>query len=335
MIHPIVDVRHLQTFFYVDNDVRKAVDDVSFTIPKGRIVCLVGESGCGKSVTALSILRLIDSPGRITGGEVLFNGEDILRMGATDINNLRGNRISIISQEPMTSLDPVLTIGKQITETILEHTLLSRKQAFNQSVALLKHVGLPRAEKLMETYPHELSGGMLQRVMIAIALSCKPELLIADEPTTALDVTIQAQVLDLLRRLRDETGMSILFITHDLGVVAEIADYVLVMYAGKVIEEASAVELFKHPKHPYTYGLLQSRPVIGRHMKRLFLIEGQVPDLSELPKGCYFNNRCRKCMEICRSRYPGYSEVVENHKAACWLYSGKGANDGTAAAQSD
>ena len=320
MDEPVIAVRHLQTFFNVEGRVSKAVDDVSFSVPKGKVVCIVGESGCGKSVTALSILRLIDFPGRIAGGEILFHNRDILKMNNKEIHNLRGDKISIIFQEPMTSLNPVFTIGRQITETIREHTLLDRKEAWEKGVELIKKVNLPRADQIMLSYPHELSGGMLQRAMIAMALSCKPELLIADEPTTALDVTIQAQVLDLLRQLRDESGMSILFITHDLGVVAEIADYVIVMYAGRIIEEAPVIELFRHPRHPYTRGLLKSRPVIGQHRNRLHSIEGQVPDLSELPRGCYFSDRCESCMEACRQAYPKLVSDMGTHKTACLLY---------------
>lgn len=329
MDEPVINICHLQTFFEVEGRLSKAVDDVSFSVPKGKVVCIVGESGCGKSVTALSILRLIDFPGRIAGGEIIFHHRDILKMNTKEIHNLRGDKISMIFQEPMTSLNPVFTIGRQISETIQEHTLYDRKEAWEKGVELIKKVGLPRAEQIMVSYPHELSGGMLQRVMIAIALSCQPELLIADEPTTALDVTIQAQVLDLLRQLRDESDMSILFITHDLGVVAEIADYVIVMYAGKIIEEAPVMELFRNPRHPYTRGLLKSRPVLGQHRDRLYSIKGQVPDLSELPKGCYFADRCKSCMEACRRDYPEFVSDADGHKTACLLYKEGAANGST------
>ncbi len=331
MEEPVINIRHLQTFFNVEGRISKAVDDVSFSIPKGKVVCIVGESGCGKSVTALSILRLIDFPGRIAGGEILFQNKDILKMNTKEIHNLRGDKISMIFQEPMTSLNPVFTIGRQISETILEHTLCDRKEAWEKGIELIKKVGLPRAEQIMDSYPHELSGGMLQRVMIAIALSCEPELLVADEPTTALDVTIQAQVLDLLRQLRDQSDMSILFITHDLGVVAEIADYVIVMYAGKIIEEAPVMELFRNPRHPYTRGLLKSRPVIGQHSDRLYSIKGQVPDLSDLPQGCYFADRCENCMEACRHGYPEFVSDEGGHKTACLLYEEGAANGSTTA----
>ncbi len=331
MDEPVISVRHLQTSFDVEGRLSKAVDDISFSVPKGKVVCIVGESGCGKSVTALSILRLIDFPGRIAGGEIMFHNRDILKINTKEIHNLRGDKISMIFQEPMTSLNPVFTIGRQISETIQEHTLYDRKEAWEKGTELIKKVGLPRAEQIMVSYPHELSGGMLQRVMIAIALSCKPELLIADEPTTALDVTIQAQVLDLLRQLRDESDMSILFITHDLGVVAEIADYVIVMYAGKIIEEAPVIELFRHPRHPYTRGLLKSRPVLGQHRGRLYSISGQVPDLSELPQGCYFAGRCKSCMEACHRDYPEFVSDAGGHKTACLLYQEGVANGSTTA----
>lgn len=331
MEEPIITVRNLQTFFHLEGRVSKAVDNVSFSVPKGKVICIVGESGCGKSVTALSLLRLVDFPGRIAGGEILFHNRDILKMNTKEIHNLRGDKISMIFQEPMTSLNPVFTIGRQISETLLEHTLCDRKEAWEKGVELIKKVGLPRAEKIMDSYPHELSGGMLQRVMIAIALSCQPELLIADEPTTALDVTIQAQVLDLLRQLRDQSDMSILFITHDLGVVAEIADYVIVMYAGRIIEEAPVTELFRHPRHPYTRGLLKSRPVIGQRRDRLYSIKGQVPDLSELPQGCYFADRCESCMEDCRKEYPESVSDAGGHKTACLLYKEGVANGSTTA----
>ncbi|MDT8716928.1 ABC transporter ATP-binding protein [Clostridium sp. 19966] len=322
----VISVENLKTYFYADGDMSKAVDDVSFSVKRGEIVSIVGESGCGKSVTSLSIMKLISEPGRIVDGRIIFNGKDILKMNVKDIQNLRGKDIAMIFQEPMTSLNPVFTIGKQMIETILEHSLLSKKEAYEKAVNLIKKVGLPRAEEIMDSYPHQLSGGMLQRIMIAIALSCEPKLLIADEPTTALDVTIQAQILDILRQIKSEEGMSILFITHDLGVVAEMADYVIVMYAGKIIEEAPVVELFQNPKHPYTKGLLKSKPIIGKRKERLYSIKGQVPDLSELTDSCYFSDRCESCMEVCRRKQPVYTSVSENHKVACWLY-GQGGTD--------
>lgn len=317
----LIEIKNLKTYFYTDDQVSKAVDDVSFSIKKGKVACIVGESGCGKSVTSLSIMRLISNPGKIVGGEINYNGKNILNMSSKEIQNLRGNEITMIFQEPMISLNPVLKIGKQILEGIMEHSLLSKKEAYNKAVELLKRVGLSRPDEIMESYPHELSGGMLQRIMIAISLSCNPKLLIADEPTTALDVTIQAQILDILRQIKDETDMSILFITHDLGVVAEIADYVIVMYAGKIIEEASVLEIFKNPKHPYTKGLLKSKPVIGERKKRLYSINGQVPELINLTESCYFSDRCENCMSICKKKAPLYISDSNEHKVACWLYS--------------
>lgn len=315
----LVEVKNLKTYFYTDEEISKAVDDISFSIKEGQVVSIVGESGCGKSVTSMSIMRLINAPGKIVDGQIVYNGKNILDMSTKELTNLRGNEIAMIFQEPMTSLNPVTTIGEQIMEGILEHTLVSTKEAYNIAIELIKKVGLPRQEKIMKAYPHELSGGMLQRIMIAIALSCKPKLLIADEPTTALDVTIQAQILDILREIKEEFNMSILFITHDLGVVAEIADYVIVMYAGKIIEEAPILELFKNPKHPYTKGLLKSKPIIGQRKERLYSIKGNVPNLSQLKESCYFSDRCEHCMDICKVKMPPYVEH-ENHKVACWMY---------------
>lgn len=323
MENSLLQVRHLQTYFSIEGKTRKAVDDVSFSVGKGQIVCIVGESGCGKSVTALSLMRLVDEPGRIMGGQVLFDNQDILKLNEKQIQNFRGKSIGMVFQEPMHSLDPVFTIGTQITETIETHMLCGKKEARSRGEEWLKRVGLPNVERIMESYPHELSGGMLQRASIAIALCCEPRLLIADEPTTALDVTIQAQILELLRTIKEQTNMSILFITHDLGVVAELADYVLVMYAGKVIEEAPVLELFSHPSHPYTQGLLKSRPTIGQRKSRLYSIKGQVPDLSELPHACYFEERCEQCLAQCHTEYPSSYHTGHQHRAACWLYQGE------------
>lgn len=320
MVENLIEVKDLKTYFYVEDEVIKAVDDVSFSIKKGQVVCIVGESGCGKSVTSLSIIKLINEPGKIINGEILYKGKDILKMRKGEIEKLRGSDIGMIFQEPMTSLDPVFTIGHQMMEVIMEHTLLSKKETYKKAIELINMVGIPRAEEIMDSYPHELSGGMLQRIMIAIALSCNPKLLIADEPTTALDVTIQAQILELLRKIKDEYNMSILFITHDLGVVAEMADYVIVMYAGKIIEKASVLELFKNPKHPYTKGLLKSKPIIGKREKRLYSIKGQVPSLSELKESCYFNDRCEQCIGICKEKFPVLRSENNGHETACWLY---------------
>ncbi|GGE85782.1 ABC transporter ATP-binding protein [Priestia taiwanensis] len=316
----IVEVKSLKTHFQTGEGVVKAVDDVSFSVKKGQTVCVVGESGCGKSVTALSLMRLISSPGEIVGGEVYFEGRDVLTLPEKEMRTLRGNEIAMIFQEPMSSLNPVFTIGEQLIETIIEHQLVTKKQAYEKSLELIKKVGIPRGESIMKSYPHELSGGMLQRIMIAIALSNNPTLLIADEPTTALDVTIQAQILDLLGQVKEEFGTSILMITHDLGVVAEMADYVVVMYAGKVIEEAPVKELFKNPKHPYTKGLLKSKPIMGRRQHTLYSIPGQVPNLADLEESCYFSDRCESCMDICRVRMPQLREEADKHHVSCWLY---------------
>ncbi|MDS0527955.1 ABC transporter ATP-binding protein [Clostridium sp. SHJSY1] len=328
MSETLISINNLKTYFYIDDEVSKAVDDISFSIEKGKVVCIVGESGCGKSVTSLSIMRLISDPGKVVGGEIIYNGKNILDMSTKEIQNLRGNEIAMIFQEPMISLNPVLTIGKQMIEGIMEHTLLSKKKAYEKAITLIERVGLSRAKELMESYPHQLSGGMIQRIMIAIALSLEPKLLIADEPTTALDVTIQAQILDIICQIKDESEMSVLFITHDLGVVAELADYVIVMYAGKIIEEAPVLELFKNPKHPYTRGLLKSKPVIGERKKRLYSIKGQVPDLTDLNESCYFSDRCEQCMGICREKGPSYIKDSDNHKIACWLYEKGGSHYG-------
>jgi peptide/nickel transport system ATP-binding protein len=316
----LVEFKQLKTYFHTSEGVVKAVDDVSFRIREGETVCVVGESGCGKSVTALSLMRLVAQPvGRIEGGEIWFGEQDLLQLSEKEMGRLRGNDIAMIFQEPMSALNPVLTIGEQIIEPLMEHQLLTKRQARARAIELITQVGIPRAEDIARSYPHELSGGMLQRIMIAIALSCGPKLLIADEPTTALDVTIQAQILDLLREIRSELNTSILLITHDLGVVAEMADYVVVMYAGKVIEEASVLDLFREPKHPYTKGLLASKPVIGQRKERLYSIPGQVPNPIGLEESCYFSDRCEHCMAICRVQQPPLRDA-DGHKVACWLY---------------
>ncbi|GFZ33447.1 peptide ABC transporter ATP-binding protein [Clostridium zeae] len=316
----LVQVKNLKTYFYVDKDVVRAVDDVSFSINEGEVVCVVGESGCGKSVTSLSIMRLISDPGKIENGEILFRDKDLLDLNKYEMRDIRGKDIAMIFQEPMTSLNPVFTIGEQMLEPLMVHLLLSKADAHKKAIELINKVGIPRAEDIFNAYPHELSGGMLQRIMIAIALSCEPKLLIADEPTTALDVTIQAQILDILRNIKDEFNTSILLITHDLGVVAEMADYVVVMYAGKVIEEAPVLELFKETKHPYTKGLLKSKPIIGQRKERLYSIQGQVPNLLDLKESCYFSDRCEHCMEICKNKAPKLNMDSKGHKTACWLY---------------
>jgi oligopeptide/dipeptide ABC transporter ATP-binding protein len=316
----LLQVNHLQTNFYTESGVVKAVNDVSFAIREGETVCIVGESGCGKSITALSLMQLIPENGKVEGGEINFAGKNLLDLSKKDIRRLRGNEIGMIFQEPMTSLNPVFTIGEQMIEPIQEHLLLSKKDAYKKAMELITMLGIPNAEKIVNLYPHELSGGMLQRIMIAIALSCNPKLIIADEPTTALDVTIQAQILDLLREIKKEFNTSMLLITHDLGVVAEMADYVVVMYAGKVVEEGPVLELFKNPKHPYTKGLLKAKPVIGERKERLYTIAGQVPNLVDLSEACYFADRCEHAMDICRMKQPVLTEMAKGQKAACWLY---------------
>lgn len=320
----ILEVRNISTHFFTENGVVEAVNNVSFHIPEGQTVCIVGESGCGKSVTAMSIMGLIaDPPGKIVNGEVWFEGKDLVKASKKEMRRMRGNDISMIFQEPMSSLNPVLTIGEQIIEPLQEHKLLTKKQAKKQAISLIELVGIGRGMEIYNSYPHQLSGGMLQRIMIAIALSCDPRLLIADEPTTALDVTIQAQILTLLKSIKDERNMSMLLITHDLGVVAEVADYVVVMYAGKVIEEGPVIEIFKEPKHPYTKGLLKSKPVINQRKERLHSIPGQVPNLIDLKPSCYFYDRCEHRMGICAEKVPQDVRVSESHQVACWLYDKK------------
>ena len=317
----VIEVDNLSTRFETEDGVVKAVDGVSFRVRSGETVCIVGESGCGKSVTAMSLLGLVEgTSGLVTGDRVAFGDRDLLRVSRHELRTIRGHEIAMIFQEPMTSLNPVLTIGEQLMEPLREHLRMSRKAARARAIELIGRVGIPRAEQIFASYPHELSGGMLQRIMIAMAVSCGPQLLIADEPTTALDVTIQAQILDMLRELKDETGMSILLITHDLGVVAEMADYVIVMYSGKIVEEGEVSELFERPRHPYTQGLLRSKPVLGQRAEELYSIPGQVPDPLELTPSCYFHERCAHCMDICTRREPELKTLAGGQKVACWLY---------------
>lgn len=326
----VLEIDHLKTYFYTDVGVVRAVNDVSFDVPRGAVVALVGESGCGKSVTSLSVMRLIQGPsGQITGGAIRFNrpdgAVDLARAPETFLRQIRGNEIGMVFQEPMSSLNPVFTIGEQIEESIrLHNPALSKKDARDKAIELLGLVGIARAQGIADAYPHELSGGMRQRVMIAIALACGPSLLIADEPTTALDVTIQAQILELLLQLREKTGCSILLITHDLGVVAQMADRVVVMYAGRVAEYAGAIALFDHPCHPYTIGLLKSKPALHQPARRLYAIPGQVPNPIGMPPYCYYYGRCEKRMDICRGEYPPLIPVGDGHAAACWLYGEEG-----------
>jgi peptide/nickel transport system ATP-binding protein len=316
---PLLELRDLRTYFAVDDGEFHAVDGVSFTLRAGRTLGIVGESGCGKSVTALSIMGLVPQPpGRIAGGEVLLEGADLLRLPAAALRELRGNRMSMIFQEPMTSLNPAFTIGDQIIEGILRHRDVSPREARERAIEMLRRVRIPAPEQRIDDYPHKLSGGMRQRAMIAMALACDPKLLIADEPTTALDVTVQAQILDLMRALRDETGAAIILITHDLGVIAELAQDVIVMYAGKVVERADVATLFADPQHPYTVGLLGSIPKLHADQPRLATIEGMVPNPLDMPSGCRFNPRCPFAVEKCRAAEPPLAEVKPGHFAACW-----------------
>ena len=315
----LLDVRALKTFFQVEGGEFPAVDGISFSIDPGRTLGIVGESGCGKSVTALSIMGLVPRPpGRIAGGEILFDGVDLLQLSAAALRELRGNRISMIFQEPMTSLNPVLTVGEQITEGILRHRTMSRDAAKELAIEMLRMVHISSPEERFGDYPHRLSGGMRQRVMVAMALACKPKLLIADEPTTALDVTIQAQILDLMRTLREETGTAIILITHDLGVVAELADDVAVMYAGRIVERATVASLFAEPQHPYTVGLLGSIPRLDIEQDRLAAIEGQVPNPLAPVTGCRFHPRCPFVIERCRHEDPPLIDLGNGHESACW-----------------
>ncbi|MGI6566970.1 MAG: ABC transporter ATP-binding protein [Firmicutes bacterium] len=321
MAEKLLEVRGLKTYFYTDDGVVPAVDGVDFSLGKGETLGIVGESGCGKSVTSLSIMRLIpDPPGKIVDGEILFDGSNLLEKSEAEMRSIRGNDISMIFQEPMTSLNPVFTIGDQIMEAIILHQRLSKAEARERAIEMLRLVGIPVPERRIDEYPHQLSGGMRQRVMIAMALSCNPKLLIADEPTTALDVTIQAQILDLMRKLRDEFGTAIMLITHDLGVVAELAERVVVMYAGKIVEEADVVPLFGEPLHPYTVGLLGSIPKLTEQQERLQVIEGVVPNPAFMPKGCRFHPRCKEAREICKVEEPELMELSPGHHVACWKY---------------
>ncbi|MCD2345692.1 ABC transporter ATP-binding protein [Clostridium guangxiense] len=321
MSKDLLEVKNLKTYFHTEEGIVKAVDDVSFKIKKKETLAVVGESGCGKSITAMSIMRLVPKPiGKIESGEIIFEGKDILTMDKNDIRDVRGNQISLIFQEPMTSLNPVFTIGYQIEEVLILHKRLTKKEAREETIKLLSMVRVPRAEEIVDCYPYELSGGMRQRVVIAMAIACNPKLLIADEPTTALDVTIQAQILDIMRELKEKINTSIMLITHDLGVVAEMADYVVVMYSGKIVEEAPVIELYENPKHPYTIGLLKSKPVINKLQSELYSIKGQVPNPLEMPEGCYFNPRCKMAKDICRKKRPSLKEVGEGHSVSCWLY---------------
>ncbi|MEH7343102.1 ABC transporter ATP-binding protein [Bacillus sp. JJ1532] len=321
----ILDIRNLRTSFFTDEGEVKAVDGVDFSIEKGKTLGIVGESGSGKSITSLSILRLLQEPiGKIVGGEVYFKGENLLEKTKKQMMDIRGNNISMIFQEPMTSLNPTITCGEQIAESIRIHQKLNRKDAWIKAIDMLSLVGIPSPEKRAKQYPFELSGGMRQRVMIAIALACNPELLIADEPTTALDVTIQAQILELIKKLQDELGTSLMIITHDLGVVAEMCDKVAVMYCGKVVEYADVETIFTDPKHPYTIGLLNSVPKHDEDVEGdLSVIHGQVPSPFNLPLGCRFAPRCPHAREICHSELPELKDAPDGDKVRCWMYTDK------------
>jgi len=320
----LLSISGLKTYFYTEEGVSKAVDGVDYSIEKGETLGVVGESGCGKSVTALSIMRLIPQPpGKIAGGDITFEGQSLLQLSNREMRKIRGNKISMIFQEPMTSLNPVFTIGNQISEAIQLHQKLSKKAALDRTIDMLKLVGISSPERRVREYPHQLSGGMRQRAMIAMALSCNPSLLIADEPTTALDVTIQAQILDLMAGLKEEFNAAIILITHDLGIIAETAARVVVMYAGKIVEEADVYSIFENPLHPYTVGLLQSIPRLDLGVskkERLQEIKGMVPIPSQLPTGCLFHPRCPRVMDICHHELPELKLHQEGHKIRCWLY---------------
>lgn len=316
----LLEVRDLKTYFYTDNGIVKAVDGVSFDVQSGKTLGIVGESGCGKSITSMSVLKLIDKPGKIVEGTIKFDDVDIIPMDDNEIRHVRGNDISMIFQEPMTSLNPVFRIEEQIMEAVMLHQGLDKKEAKKIAVDMLGFVGIPRPSEVARNYPHQLSGGMRQRVMIAMALACRPKLLIADEPTTALDVTIQAQILKLMNDLKEKTNTAIMLITHDLGVIAQMADDVIVMYSGKVVESAPVKELFSNPKHPYTKGLLASIPSLEQDKERLYSIEGVVPNPFKLPKGCYFEPRCEFATEKCKTKMPATTDISDIHLVRCFLY---------------
>lgn len=320
----LIDIRNLKTYFFTDDGTVPAVDGVSLYIKKGETLGVVGESGCGKSVTSLSIMRLVPSPpGKIVEGDIEFKGQDLLKLSDQEMRRIRGRDISMIFQEPMTSLNPVFTCGFQVAEALELHRNLGRREAMVEAIRMLKLVGIPEPERRVKEYPHQLSGGMRQRVMIAMALSCDPALLIADEPTTALDVTVQAQILDLMLSLKEKLGTSIMLITHDMGIIAEMAERVLVMYAGEIVEHADVRTIYRDPKHPYTVGLLGSIPradVDAQEKGRLSTIEGVVPNPLNFPKGCRFNPRCPHAMDVCREETPSLKKLETGQEVACWLY---------------
>lgn len=321
---PLLEVHNLKTYFFTDDGVVKAVDGVDFYINPGEVLGLVGESGCGKSVTSLSIMRLVGSPGKVVEGQITFEGKGLLELSEAEMVHMRGNRMSMIFQQPQSSLNPVFKVGEQVAEVLRIHQKMAKSQAWEQAVDLLRLVGIPDAEKKAHAYPHEMSGGQAQRVMIAMALALNPQLLIADEPTTALDVTIQAQILDLMRGLRSSMNTAVILITHDLGIIAEMADRVAVMYAGRIVEQADVKKLFGNPLHPYTQGLIDSIPVLGQVKDRLDVIPGNVPNLINLPPGCRFASRCRSRdefgLEICFQIEPELLPAQPDHLVRCWLY---------------
>lgn len=324
----IIEVKNLKTYFYTEEGIVHGVDDVSFSLERGKTLAVVGESGCGKSVTSLSILRIIQSPpGRIVGGEILFEGKDLLKLSEKEMRQIRGNNISMIFQEPMTSLNPVFTAGEQIMQVLRFHQNISKEDAYKRSVEMIRLVGISDPERIAKQYPHQLSGGMRQRIMIAMAFACDPQILIADEPTTALDVTIQAQILQLMAELKDKMGTSVILITHDLGIVASIADEVMVMYAGQAVESAPMQDIYHDPKHPYTQGLLKSIPKINQPVDKLFNIPGSVPSAVSFPEGCRFAPRCDKCMDICKKCAPGLYDIGTGRKVRCHLYGGGNSNE--------
>lgn len=324
MAETLLQVKNLATHFHTEEGIVKSVQDVSFEVNAGEVLGVVGESGCGKSVTSMSILRLIQQPqGKIVNGQILFDGQDLLSLTEEQMRKIRGNKISLISQDPMTSLNPVLTIGEQIMEAIMLHQGKNRKDAHDKAIEMLRLVGIPSPDQRVDQYPHEFSGGMRQRAIIAMALSCEPQLLIADEPTTALDVTIQAQILDLMREIKVKRNAAIVLITHDLGVVAEMCDKVAVMYAGKVVEYTDVYSIFKNPQHPYTIGLLNSIPKLEVKQDRLEPIDGQPPNLVNLPRGCSFASRCKEVQAVCHTKDPELITVQQGHQVRCLLREGK------------
>lgn len=327
----ILRVENLKTYFNTDDGIVKAVDGVSFTLNRGETLGIVGESGCGKSVMNLSLMRLIASPpGKIVDGDIFFHGKSVLAMSGAELRALRGNKLSMIFQDPMTSLNPFLRISTQLVETLHLHQGLSKSEAYEKAIEMLRRVGIPSPEKRIDAYPHQFSGGMRQRVMIAMALSCNPEILVADEPTTALDVTIQAQILEIIKDLTVKLSTAVILITHDLGVVSGMCDTICVMYAGRIVERTSTDDLFRNPRHPYTLGLIRSVPRLDKTTKeRLYSIPGTPPSLINLPECCPYHPRCEFAMDICSRQYPDEIDLEKGHRVCCWLYDGKGGNGGS------